>query len=377
MTKLFNNSFKILMSADTLGGVWTYAMELIHGLERCDVQVVLATMGRPVNDYQMEQIKQLKNVKLEESVFKLEWMEDPWEDIENAGDWLLELEEKHAPDIIHLNNYVHAVLPFRAPVIVVAHSDVCSWWRAVKDDYVPEKYKVYMHKVREGLKKADCVVTPTSAMLSCINHHYGCMSNEQVIANARDPKKFFPQKKKPYILSIGRLWDEAKNIRLLEKVADSLAWPVFVAGDINHPDKISDNQFNQLHFLGRLTEQEVSQWLSSASIYVMPARYEPFGLSVLEAALSKCALILGDIKSLRENWDKAALFVNPDRPDELTKKITMLQKDKSFREVLATAAYERATNFSPVKMTAEYLRVYNELSEKSIENINPYSGQLL
>ncbi len=33
----------------------------------------------------------------------------------------------------------------------------------------------------------------------------------------------------------------------------------------------------------------------------LPARYEPFGLSVLEAALSGCALVLGDIPSLRES----------------------------------------------------------------------------
>jgi hypothetical protein len=45
---------------------------------------------------------------------------------------------------------------------------------------------------------------------------------------------------------------------------------------------------------------------------VLPARYEPFGLSVLEAALSGCALVPGDIASLRGNWDGVAEFVCPD-----------------------------------------------------------------
>ena len=51
---------------------------------------------------------------------------------------------------------------------------------------------------------------------------------------------------------------------------------------------------------------------AAAAIYALPARYEPFGLSVLEAAQHGCALVLGDIDSLRENWDGAALFVDPD-----------------------------------------------------------------
>jgi glycogen synthase len=55
-----------------------------------------------------------------------------------------------------------------------------------------------------------------------------------------------------------------------------------------------------------------ADWYARASIYALPARYEPFGLSALEAALSGCALILGDIPSLREVWLEAAPYVSPD-----------------------------------------------------------------
>ena len=68
-----------------------------------------------------------------------------------------------------------------------------------------------------------------------------------------------------------------------------------------------------MHCSGRLTPPQMARVVSRApSIYALPARYEPFGLSVLEAALSGCALVLGDIPSLREIWDGAALFVDPD-----------------------------------------------------------------
>ena len=46
------------------------------------------------------------------------------------------------PDIVHLNNYVHAALPFRAPKLVVGHSCVLSWWRAVKREAGAERMEL-------------------------------------------------------------------------------------------------------------------------------------------------------------------------------------------------------------------------------------------
>ena len=46
-------------------------------------------------------------------------------------------------------------------------------------------------------------------------------------------------------------------------------------------------------------------------IFVSAARYEPFGLAVLEAAQAGCALVLSDIPTFRELWDGAALFFVP------------------------------------------------------------------
>ena len=61
----------------------------------------------------------------------------------------------------------------------------------------------------------------------------------------------------------------------------------------------------------------MSKWLRRASIYAFPAKYEPFGLSVLEAALARCALVLGDTQSLREIWRDAAIYVPPDSAERL------------------------------------------------------------
>src|SRR5690242_12800073 len=119
---------KILMTADPIGGVWSYALELCAALEVHGVEVVLATLGGSLTRDQRASVESHHNVSLHESRFRLEWMPHPWEDLERAGEWLLALEAEHRPDVIHLNHLVHADLAWSAPVLTVGHSCVLSWW---------------------------------------------------------------------------------------------------------------------------------------------------------------------------------------------------------------------------------------------------------
>jgi hypothetical protein len=95
-------------------------------------------------------------------------MDEPWEDVAAAGRWLLGLEARFRPDIVHLNGYAHAALPFEAPVLVVGHSCVLSWWRAVKGVDAPPDWDRYRREVRAGLHAAGLVLAPTRAMLDSL-----------------------------------------------------------------------------------------------------------------------------------------------------------------------------------------------------------------
>ena len=53
------------------------------------------------------------------------------------------------------------------------------------------------------------------------------------------------------------------------------------------------------------------------------------------AAAAGCALVLGDISSLRETWDGAALFVDPDDPPSLNAAIHALIANPGQRTRLA------------------------------------------
>jgi glycogen synthase len=351
---------RLLLTADTLGGVWTYALELARVLQQHGVQVVLATMGGPLMDSQRAEIRCISGLTVCESPFKLEWMEDPWSDVARAGDWLLGLEEAIQPDVVHLNSYVHGALSWRSPILVVGHSCVSSWWTAVKGEVAPPSWERYGGLVARGLHAADLVLAPTQAMLSALERHYGRLRRSRVVPNGRDSVLFPAADKHPFILAVGRLWDEAKNIVMLDRVAPSLSWPIYVAGEERHP-VAGRVHYRSLKPLGRLRPPILASWLSQAAIYALPARYEPFGLSVLEAGLAGCALVLGDIPSLQEIWDGAALFIPPDDADALGKTLQTLSQDRAQLARLAAAARTRALQYTPERMLVGYLAAYEEL----------------
>jgi glycogen synthase len=348
---------RILMTADTIGGVWNYAIELADGLGRSGILVALATMGAPLTRSQRNAASQLDNLLVFESNFRLEWMQDPWSEVDRAGGWLLALEQQIQPDIVHLNGYSHGALPWRAPVLIVAHSCVLSWWEAVKGDKAPSDWNEYRARVKAGLECADAVVAPTRHMLNSLRTHYSWLKRGHVVPNGRDAQQFTPSCKEPFVLCAGRFWDEAKNLHTIERAASRLRWPVYAAGDGRHPDGGIASS-DSICMLGQLSNEHMTCWLKHAAIFASPAKYEPFGLAILEAALSGCALILGDIPSLREIWADTACYVPPDDPEAFVAVVDELVSDVRFREKIGLNARQRALEFSCQRMLDGYASIY-------------------
>jgi glycosyltransferase involved in cell wall biosynthesis len=352
---------RILMTADGVGGVWTYALDLACGLRVHGITVTIATMGPRLSVDQHGEAAR-RGIDVREGDFALEWMDDPWPDVDAAAGWLLALEDECRPDVVHVNGYCHGMLPWRAPVVVAAHSCVTSWWRGVHGGAAPSSWDAYRERVRDGLDGAAIVIAPTRAMLDALEREYGAVRNGRVIPNGR-PASLPPSGGSPsresFIFSAGRIWDPAKNIDALCRAAPRLRWPVYVAGDSGGAECRSSDA---VRYLGRLPAGEMHEWFARASLYVLPARYEPFGLSVLEAASAGCALVLGDIPSLRENWDGSAVFVAPHDEDALVRAIGELIDDAALRRDMAARAHERSKEFTVERMASTYAALYDEIA---------------
>jgi glycosyltransferase involved in cell wall biosynthesis len=99
---------------------------------------------------------------------------------------------------------------------------------------------------------------------------------------------------------------------------------------------------------------------------------------VLEAALSGCALVLGDIPSLRELWRNRAVFVPPDDPEALEDALVRLIEDPDRRTTLAAGARSRAIERTTERMVEGYLAAYGEVlaSVESREMDRTYPAQV-
>jgi glycosyltransferase involved in cell wall biosynthesis len=351
---------RLLITTDTVGGVWSYTSELLRTLASHRCEVLLATMGAPLSSSQRAEVAEIPTLTIAESLYKLEWMDDPWAHVDASGSWLMELAHDFRPDIVHLNTYSHGALPWTAPVLMVGHSCVLSWWQAVKGEAAPAEWEPYRQRVQAGLARADLVVAPTQTMLNALQTYYGSFQESQVIYNARHPADFVPRTKENFIFTMGRVWDEAKNIQILDQIAAKVPWPIYVAGDQQHPNGGQVNLAN-LRTLGPLDQAEVRDWLARASIFVLPALYEPFGLAPLEAALAGCALVLGDIASLVEVWGESACYVQPNNAQMLANVLRNLSERPDHRQELAMAARMRAARYSPVNMGKAYWQAYMKI----------------
>jgi glycogen synthase len=349
---------RVLMTSDTLGGAFNYAVTLARGLADLGLTTVLVTMGRAPSRDQRALLHAVPGLELHGTDLALEWMEAPWSDVDAAGELLLKLEAEAKADLVHVNGYAHAALPFRAPVVAVAHSCVLSWWRAVRKEDAPSSAVEYQRRVRAGLCAAGAVVAPTRAMLGALHECYGPIDNGLVIPNGADCNARLPRAKEHLFLAAGRFWDQGKNLLLLRDAAPHLPWPLYLAGE-------GAGRASALHELGSLAQSDLWRWMARAAVFLHPARYEPFGLAPLEAALHGCALVLGKIDSLREIWGDAASYVEPDDCAELILTARRLAENGAERERLAARARDRAAQFSGRAMARAYADLYETVAGKA------------
>lgn len=340
---------RVLISSDAVGGVWTYTTELGAALAEAGVEVVLATLG--------PQAPPQEGVAYRDC--RLEWQEDPWDDVRSSGEWLQELAEQERVDVVQLNGYSHGVRPWPVPVVVVGHSCVLSWHEAVRGAPAGPQWERYRRHVAEGLRGADAVVAPTAAMGAALERHYGCEGRCIVIANGVSPHPSPPAAGERLVLAAGRLWDEAKALDTLDAAAARIDWPIAVAGDPGAAGA------SEVRLLGQLDRDSLRERMGRAAIFAHPARYEPFGLVVLEAALAGCALVLGDIESLREQWDGAALFVAPGDDRALAGALERLICDGELRGALAAEARLRARRHDARTMARSYAALYERVCARA------------
>ncbi|HEY7298790.1 MAG TPA: glycosyltransferase family 4 protein [Xanthobacteraceae bacterium] len=364
------------MTADAVGGVWTYATALSRELCRQGFEIALVTLGPEPRDDQLRHLQGIEGLDFEATDLALEWMDPEGRDLERGFGRLTAIESRVHPDIVHLNGFREAAANWKAPRIVVAHSCVRSWWRACRGkDPTEPQWLDYIANVGAGLKAANEWVAPTAAFRDLIAQLYAPPAAGRVIWNGIEAR-IRSTAKQPFVLAAGRLWDEAKNLAILSRVAGRLQWPIRVAGPLHPPCGCKDSRSSRLEYLGELSRNALDEVMQRAAILVAPALYEPFGLTVLEAARAGCALVISDLPSFRELWDGAALFIDPLDDRQLQDALASLIGDSPKLREFQRRASERSQRYSLAAMAQSYADLYNSVAHASAPVRMPASADL-
>jgi glycosyltransferase involved in cell wall biosynthesis len=235
----------------------------------------------------------------------------------------------------------------------------------VRGGGVPSEWDAYTARVAEALRKADLVIAPTRSFLHTVQAIYDIrLSDAWTIPNGRGGPFCGGLAKKPLVFSCGRAWDDAKGFDIIDRLAARLPWPVCVAGNTQSAEGGVSRAPAHAQMVGSLREDELASWLAAASLFVLPARYEPFGLAILEAAMSGCALVLGDLDTLRELWDGAAQFVDAGDEEALRDAVIHLIRDPVLRHEMSGRAFARARFYTAERTVEGYVQAYRRAARR-------------
>jgi glycosyltransferase involved in cell wall biosynthesis len=349
---------RVLITLDAVGGVWRYAIDVARGLEAHGVASLLVGFGPEPSAAQRAECGRSELIWTHEP---LDWTVSDSADLDRGTAVLESLARDWRADVLHLNLPSQAAgLPYGPAVAVAAHSCVPTWWRAVHGDGLPAAWAWQTERNRAGFQRADAVVVPSRSHAAALNAVYGGLPPVQVIHNATAVEPA-DECKEPAVLSVGRWWDPGKNGAVLDAAAASIAWPVILAGPLNGPNR-QHAAFRHAQTPGALPHSDILALMRRSAIFAAPSRYEPFGLAVVEAAISGAALVVADIATFRELWSDAALFVSPDDSGGWARAVTELAEDTHLRLRLSAAAGARARQFTLSRQSALLHALYCSLA---------------
>jgi glycogen synthase len=362
----------VLITTDTVNGIWTYTRELISGLITRGWRVTLVSFGEIPLPEQTAWMDSLHGLEYHPTAFRLDWMHEGRQDFHDASAYLCSLVKEVKPDLIHSNHMGYGALPVRIPRVIVAHGDLLTWWNTVhgREPKDGAWLRWYRSAITQGIAEASAVVAPSQWMLDAVKEIYSRCAVERVIHHGRNPVLFNPYvSKEDSVLAVGRLIDPAKQVNLLTEQTHPV--PVCIVADDKNESahrapvqaevKFSSGSLG-IALKGAQTEAQLRTLYSRASIYAGTARYEPSGLSILEAALSRCALVLNDIPPLRELWGHAAVYFRTNDAESLAEAVRILSADLQLRRSFANRSFQRAREcFNAHRMTDNYIQLYRSV----------------
>jgi glycogen(starch) synthase len=253
-----------------------------------------------------------------------------------------------------------------------------------------------------SLAAADRVIALTHCESELLSHYYPWIQNDvRVIGNGIDDSKIlnsskiYDNKDRVLVLYSGRLVDRKGIPELLACIPIVLAQApetrfVFAGGPAHCSAADVERHWvtpeldpfrKQIHFTGWLSPSELAKWYRNVDVLVVPSRYEPFGMVVLEGMLHGLPIIAADVGGPREILDheRTGLLFPPKNVEALAKALLRLIGSPALRKRMGTAAGQEVRQkwlwrYSVRKMQDVYLEALESSRTRQMSSISNQSA---
>ena len=251
----------------------------------------------------------------------------------------------------------------------------------------PQPWLAHSHAQEEAIASADRIIALSRDERDLLARYYPEVRDRiRVVGNGIDEpaadsgppaRPRCPQQ--PLVLYSGRLV-ERKGIRellaaiprVLEAAPDSRF--ALAGGPPNlHPADVAAQWLtpelapyrNRVHFTGWLSPSELASWYRSADVLVVPSRYEPFGMVILEGMIHGLPMVASNVGGPAEILDhgRTGLLFPPRDAAALAGQLIGLLQDRELRQRIGRAGAEEARrSWTWPKRVATMRQVYAELT---------------
>ena len=266
-------------------------------------------------------------------------------------------------DVIHAHDWLvtHAAVTLKhhldLPLVATIHSTEAGRHHG----WLPDDTSRQIHSIEWWLTyQSRTVLTCSEHMRWEVNHLFDPPTDKTVaIPNGVDPAAFAvaPDRvaaarahhsDRPHLVFAGRLVHEKGVQDLLDATAHLISrhpgLTVSIAGEGPHEEELRD-QADRLglgttvNFLGFLDGPRLPELLASADCFVMPSRYEPFGMVALEAMAAGAPVVAGRCGGLAEFIvdGVTGLSHEPGNVAELTAAVDRVLTDRTLADTLRAA----------------------------------------
>ena len=253
-------------------------------------------------------------------------------------------------------------------------------------DYVPRSRKrrlffLYRWLMREIARRANVIVTVSRASRADVISHLGLPperhANVVVVYEGVSPRFHPLPEREPErdaqrsILWVGRA-DPYKNLTALVEAFARLRTQLkmdvrlLLAGppDSRYPE--ADNLAKQLNVaqhikrMGYLDDDALVRAYQESDVFVLPSRYEGFGLTVLEAMACGTPVICSNQGSLPEIAGQAAMLVQPSDVAGIAEAMKRVLTDRHTARDMRLRGLEQAKTFTWPQTARQTLNAYSQ-----------------